>query len=83
MRVRLHPPAQTRLPERGATTAEVIATVEGGETFPAQFGRTGFRRNFAFDAEWRGKSYATKKVKAIAVEENEDWLVITVVVKFF
>lgn len=55
MSVRLHPHAQARLIERGATEAEVIATVESGTTFPAQFGRTGFRRNFSFNAEWQGK----------------------------
>jgi REP element-mobilizing transposase RayT len=27
------------------------------EEFPARFGRTGFRRNFPFDSEWRGRYY--------------------------
>ncbi len=80
--IRLHPHAQGRLPERGATESEVIATVREGERFPAKYGRTGFRRNFRFDAEWRGRYYATKQIEACAVEE-EGWLVITVVVKFF
>ena len=40
MSVRLHPHAQARLIERGATEEEVIATVVGGDTFPAQFGNT-------------------------------------------
>jgi len=81
--VRLHPHAQARLIERGATEEEVIATVVGGVTFPAKFGRTEFRRNFPFNAEWNGKVYTTKKVEAIAVQEGEDWLVITVIVKYF
>ena len=46
--VRLHPHALDRLSERGATEEEVRATVLEGETFPAKFGRTGFRRNFRF-----------------------------------
>ncbi|MCL1466642.1 DUF4258 domain-containing protein [Argonema galeatum] len=83
MSVRLHPHAQARLIERGATEAEVIATVESGTPFAAQFGRTGFRRNFSFNAEWRGTVYTMKKVEVIAVKENEDWLVITVIVKYF
>lgn len=82
MVVRLHPHAQARLSERGATEEEVIATVQMGEQFPAKFGRTGFRRNFSYHGEWRGKKYETKQVEAYAVEEN-GWLVITVVVKFF
>ena len=80
--VRLHPHAKARLDERGATEAEVIATVREGETFPAKFGRTGFRRNFVFDGQWRGKYYATKQIEAFAVEED-GWLVITVIAKFF
>ena len=68
--------------ERGATEAEVAATVSSGEEFPAKFGRTGFRRNFPFDGKWHGRPYATKQVEAYAVQEN-GWLVITVVVKYF
>lgn len=60
-----------------------MAAVLAGETFIARFGRTGFRRNFAFAGQWRGKAYATKQIEAYAVEENEEWLVITVLVKFF
>jgi hypothetical protein len=82
MNVRLHPHARERLAERGATEKEVIATVFEGETFPAKFGRTGFRRNFIFAGEWLGRRYATKQVEAYAVEED-GWLVITVVVKYF
>ena len=82
MEVRLHSHAKERAAERGATEAEVIAAVADGERFPARFGRTGFRRNFPFDAEWRGRSYRTKQVEAYAVEED-GWLVITVVVRYF
>jgi len=45
MKVKLHPHAQARILERGATEREVIATVENGEQFPVRFGRWGFRRN--------------------------------------
>ncbi len=55
MQVRLHPHARDRLAERGATEDEVIATVLEGERFPAKFGRTGFRRNFAIGGEWMGR----------------------------
>lgn len=83
MIVRLHPHARDRLAERGATEVEVISAVQDGERFPARFGRSGFRRNFPFSGEWRGKSYPTKQVEAYAVEEEGAWLVITVLVKFF
>ena len=48
MKVTLHPHAAERLAERGATEAEVLATVTGGEQFTAKFGRTGFRRKPPF-----------------------------------
>jgi hypothetical protein len=67
----------------GATESEVVATVRAGESFPAKFGRTGFRRNFAFGGEWLGQKYSTKQVEAYAVAEEDGWLVITVLVKFF
>lgn len=70
--------------ERGATEDEVVATVTGGERFAAKFGRIGFRRNFRFDGLWRGRRYSTKQVEVYAVRENaDDWLVITVVVKYY
>jgi hypothetical protein len=83
MAVRLHPHAQERLPERGATEDEVKITVEHGEQFPAKLGRTGFRLNFSFDGEWRGKFYNTKQVEAYAVREGDDWLVITFITRYF
>lgn len=69
--------------ERGARPEEVSATVEGGEEFPARFGRTGFRRNFRFESEWRGRRYSTKQIEAYAVFEDGAWLVITVICRYF
>ena len=59
-----------------------MATVRKGGGFAAKFGRTGFRRNFVLHSEWLGRRYATKQVEAYAVEED-GWLVITVIVKYF
>jgi len=86
MNVRLHPHAQERLRDRGATEPEVIATVQQGERIPAKYGRLGFRRNFAYNGQWRGRWYASKQVEAFAVQEPDppdSWLVITVIVRFF
>ena len=82
MTIRLHTHAKDRIAERGATEEDVRLTVEPGERFAGKYGRSGFRRNFLFNREWMGKYYATKQVEAYAVEE-QGWLVITVVVKFF
>lgn len=82
MAVRLHPHAQGRLVERGTTEAEVIATVETGEQFPAKLGRTGFRRNFTFNSEWRERRYSVKQIEVYAVQEDGR-LVITIIVRYF
>lgn len=82
-KVRLHPHARVRLTERGATEDEVTATVKHGESFPAKYGRTGFRRNFPFGGTWRGQTYATKQVEVYAVKEDNTWLVITVITRYF
>ena len=83
MSVRFHPHARERLAERGATEEEVVRAVEAGERFEAQFGRTGFRRNLPFERTWRGKHYATKQIEAFAIRRYDDWLVISVVTRYF
>lgn len=83
MVVRFHPHARARIEERGITEDEVRATVERGEQFPAKFGRTGFRRNFPSGSLWRGKQYSTKQIEVYALREGSDWLVITVIARFF
>ena len=83
MKITIHPHAAARMAERGATPEEVIQAVETGERFPAKYGRTGFRRNFPFQGSWRGCAYLTKQIEAYAVIENQEWIVITVIVKYF
>jgi hypothetical protein len=83
MTVRLHPHALERAEERGATEEQIIVAVQTGEQFPAKYGRTGFRRNFVFDGLWRGKDYHTQQIEAFAIQEEDDWLVITVIVRYF
>lgn len=82
-KVVLHDHAVSRIKERGTTLDEVTATVLGGELFAAKYNRTGFRRNFAFGKEWQSKFYAFKQLEVYAVEEQDYWLVITVIVKYF
>ncbi|MCC6958822.1 MAG: hypothetical protein IT301_03155 [Dehalococcoidia bacterium] len=81
MEIRLHPHASERILARGATEAEVLATVRTGERQAALHGRSVFRSTFDFNAVWAGKRYATKTIEAYAVDED-GWLVITVIVKF-
>ena len=82
MEIRIHPHAKERIAERGTCDAEIIETVTGGEKFPAKFGRVGFRRNFIFNSDWKGRRYSTKQVEVYAVQE-QGWLVVTTIVKYF
>ena len=83
MTVRFHPHARERMEERGATVDEVQEAIKNGEQVPAKVGRTGFRHNFPFYGKWRGKKYNTKQVEAYAVPEGSDWLVITIITRYF
>jgi hypothetical protein len=69
--------------ERGATEKEVRLAVEEGEQFEAKFGRIGFRRNLLFEKQWHGKYYKTKQIEVYAVHQDKDWLVISVIAKYF
>lgn len=83
MRVTLDPHAASRAGERGCTAGEIDATVRDGASFPAKYGRTGFRRAFAGHWLWRGRSFDTKEVEAYAVEQADGWLVITTITRFY
>jgi hypothetical protein len=75
--------ALERADERGTDRDEITATIENGDRFPAKHDRTGFRRNFAGSWRWRGRTFDTKQLEVYAVREGDDWLAITVIVKFF
>jgi hypothetical protein len=83
MAIRIHTHAFERMIERGATEAEVISTILQGERFPAKFGRLGFRRNFKYEGTWRGRWRVNKQLEAYAVPQGDDWLVITVIVRYY
>jgi hypothetical protein len=51
----IHPHAKDRAIERGATEDEIQDVVSTGESFPAKYGRTGFRKTVIFNEMWEGK----------------------------
>ena len=67
---------------RGASDDEVFETLRSGERFPAKHGQTGFRRNFPGPFSWRDRMFDTKQLEVYAVFENDEWLAITVIVKY-
>jgi hypothetical protein len=83
MTINFHPHALVRMAQRGATQIQVIETVEAGEHFEAKFGRVGFRRNFIFEKQWQNRYYKNIQVIVYAVMENTDWLVISVITRYF
>jgi hypothetical protein len=83
MAIIIHPHARIRMEERGVTENEVRTAISKGEKFPAKFRRTGFRRTFPFESDRDGKFYNKKQVEVYGVDEEKDFIVITVVVKYF
>lgn len=69
--------------ERGADEAEVIESIRTGEQVPAKKDRQGFRKNFQYNRQWGGRSYAIKQVLAIVVEERDQLVVVTVYTFYF
>ena len=51
-------------------------------SFPQSMAAPDFAGIFPSGEEWNGKHYAVKQIEAYAVEEN-GWLGITVIAKFF
>jgi hypothetical protein len=81
--IRLDPHVYLRLPERNATEAEVKDAVRTGKRSRAKGNRWEFSQEFVYNATWNGKFYKTKKVEAIAVRLRGEWLVVTVITKFY
>jgi len=83
MKIIFHPHAIERISLRGALKAEVANTVRNGERFQTKFGRCGFRKNHSGKYHWRSKIYNTKQIEAICVEESNNLIIITVIVRYF
>jgi len=83
VKIQIHPHAAQRMRERGATTEQVRKTVAHGRPSRGKFGRTRFRKNFAFGKVWLGRRYANQQIDAFAAKITDGWLVVTVIVKYF
>ncbi len=84
IQIRLSEHAKDQLIFRGTTEEEVIETIKTSEWIPAELNRFESRKNFDFFNQiWNKKSYKTKQVKPIFVEEPDEIVVITVYVYYF
>ncbi len=61
----------------------MFEAVRNGERSRAGSGRTAYRKNFTFQALWKGRYYETKQVMPIVVREGDKLVVVTVYVFFF
>ena len=77
------PHALQKTVDRGTTQTEIKATIHEGNPEPARKGRVMFRKNFAFNSQWRGKHFAVKQVAPVVAEEADRLVVVTVFVYYF
>jgi hypothetical protein len=75
--------ARDQLRYRGATEEEVAETIQTSPWEDAEQGRMEAKKDFPFDAVWNKRTYATKRVRPIFVEEEEGIVVVTVYVYYY
>ena len=76
--IRLSGHALSYTEKRGYTVAEVEETIQTSPWEPAELDRLQCRKSFPFNREWNKKVYATKQVRPIFVEEEDEIVVVTV-----
>jgi hypothetical protein len=81
--IRLSRHASEYRERRGFTEAEVVAAIRRSDWAPARESRLEAARDFPLEGEWNGRRYATKRVRAIFVEEADEIVVVTVYTYFF
>ena len=74
--------ALDNMADRGASKEEVELAIRAGECVPAKKARLSFRKNFSYNAIWKGKIYQVKQVMPIVAEEHDRFVVVTVYVYF-
>ena len=68
---------------RGFSVQEVTEAIRSAPWSQVAPGRWECRHDFAFDAEWNGRMYATKQVRPIFVDEPAAIVVVTVYTYYF
>ena len=81
--IRLTKHAQGYLGRRGFTVAEVEQAIRQSAWEPADLERLRCQMEFPFGKEWNGRSYATKQVRPIFVDEPTEIVVVTVYVFYY
>lgn len=80
--IRLSQHAKEQIKFRGCTEEEVEKAIRSCSWEPAELGRLECRMTLPFNKEWNGRSYATKTIRPIFVEEKDLIAVVTVYVYY-
>jgi hypothetical protein len=75
--------ALERMEERGASRHEVRTTIREGESANARHGRMEFTYTFSFEDEWNGTTYENKELTVYAANDGGDWIVVTVICRYY
>jgi hypothetical protein len=68
---------------RGVQKEEIEKAIQASEWKPAKKGRHYCLMNFKYGTDWGGKTYGTKQVKPVFVEEEDRIVVVTVYSFYF
>ena len=69
--------------KRGFSVAEVEEAIRTTHWRPAELGRLECEKDFAYGGEWNRKTYKTKRVRPVFVEEPAEIVVVTVYTYYF
>jgi len=75
--------AREQMKERGASEEEVFTAIRAGTPEPARKQRSLYRKNFQFEAVWRGRRYSVKQVAVVIARESDRLIVVTVYTFYF
>ena len=81
--IRLSQHAQEQARQRGATEEDVRDAIRSAAWGPADAGRLECQKEFVCGRLWQGRSYQTKRVRPIFVDEPNEIVVVTVYVCYF
>jgi len=81
--IRLSGHARGYMERRGFSPEEVEEAIRTCPWTTAELGRLECQKDFAFGRTWHGVIYATKRVRPIFVEEEDELVVVTVYTYYF
>ena len=75
--------AREQMAERGAAEADVVEAIRTGEPVPAKQRRRSFRKNFQYNRQWGGRTFAIRQILVIVAEDTDAMIVVTVYTFYF